>query len=207
METSTGPATKTPIPAQLLTPSQERIVTLLGQGLSAEVVATAVGCDPSYISQLLSQDEIHKRVSELRVQSLQAATKRDNKWDSIEDKLLDAMSEKVDNMASFMKPGDLIRFLSVVNAAKRRGAQAQDAMTINNTTVNLTIPQRALQQFVVNSVNQVVQVGEQTLLTLPSQNIKALAANLEQKEAHKAISTKALRDDIIRGNISQETGV
>jgi hypothetical protein len=153
--------------------NQERIIQLLGSGLSAEIVATAVGCDASYISQLLSNDEFAKKVTELRVISLQAATKRDNKWDTIEDKLLDKLESSVEYI---MKPRDILAALATVNAAKRRGATAQESVTINNTVVNLSLPPRAVHNFVVNTTNQVIGVNEQSLLTMPSSNVKSMLA-------------------------------
>lgn len=150
---------------------QDRVIQLLGSGLSAEVVATAVGCEPSYISQLLADDEFAKKVSELRIQNLQAATKRDNKWDEIEDKLLDKLKDSVEYI---MKPREILAALATVNSAKRRGATAQESLTINNTVVNLTLPQKAVHNFVVNQTNQVIGVNDQSLLTMPSMNVKSL---------------------------------
>ena len=170
---------------------QDRVIQLLGSGLSAEVVATAVGCEPSYISQLLADDEFAKKVSELRIQNLQAATKRDNKWDEIEDKLLDKLKDSVEYI---MKPREILAALATVNGAKRRGATAQESLTINNTVVNLTLPQKAVHNFVVNQTNQVIGVNDQSLLTMPSMNVKSLLqqaksladtqnlANLENKD-------------------------
>ncbi len=170
---------------------QDRVIQLLGSGLSAEVVATAVGCEPSYISQLLADDEFAKKVSELRIQNLQAATKRDNKWDEIEDKLLDKLKDSVEYI---MKPREILAALATVNSAKRRGATAQESLTINNTVVNLTLPQKAVHNFVVNQTNQVIGINDQSLLTMPSMNVKSLLqqaksladtqnlANLENKD-------------------------
>lgn len=149
----------------------DRIIQLLGSGLSAEIVATAVGCEPSYVSQLLSDEEFAKKVSELRVVNLQAATNRDNKWNEIEDKLLDKLSASVEYL---IKPRDIIQTLAVVNSAKRRGASAQENITVNNTVVNLTLPRTAVHNFTVNSLNQVIGVNEQSLLTIPSGNVKSL---------------------------------
>lgn len=173
--------------------SQDRVVQLLGSGLSAEVVATAVGCEPSYISQLLADDEFAKKVSELRVQNLQAATKRDNKWDEIEDKLLDKLKDSVEYI---MKPREILAALATVNGAKRRGATAQESLIINNTVVTLSLPQKAVHNFVVNQINQVIGVNDQSLLTMPSMNVKSLLqqakslaapdlAKLENKDGHQ----------------------
>lgn len=165
---------------------QDRVIQLLGSGLSAEVVATAVGCEPSYISQLLADDEFAKKVSELRIQNLQAATKRDNKWDEIEDKLLDKLKDSVEYI---MKPREILAALATVNSAKRRGATAQESLTINNTVVNLTLPQKAVHNFVVSQTNQVIAVNDQSLLTMPSMNVKSLlqqAKSLEDTQSSLA---------------------
>lgn len=170
-------------------PSRDRIISLLGQGLSAEVVATAVGCDPSYISQLISDEETFKQIAELRVQHLQAATDRDNKWNQVEDKLLDKL---IDSVGYVIKPREILASLAVVNKAKRRGATAQESVTINNTVVNLSLPQKVLQQlnFITNTSNQVIGINDKSLLTIPTQNIKALANQaLPSLDSHDKITS------------------
>lgn len=152
---------------------KDKIKALLGQGHSPELVATIIGCDPSYISQLLENETFRNEVSELRVQSLQAATERDKKWDSLEEKLLNKLHDAVDFV---IKPREILAILSVANAAKRRGATATDSITINNQVVNLLMPTKLTTIFTVNQNNQVIGVGDKSMLTMPSKNIEKLLA-------------------------------
>jgi hypothetical protein len=170
---------------------KDKIKALLGQGHSAELVSTIIGCDPSYISQLLENEDFRNEVSELRVKSLQAATDRDHKWDELEDKLLDKLKEAVDFV---IKPREILQILAAANAAKRRGATAQEGITINNQVVNLLMPTKLTTVFSVNQNNQVIGVGDKSMLTLPSNKIEELfklsqAANQAQQEdsAHESI--------------------
>lgn len=156
------------------TGTQGKVLELLGNGLSPEVVATHLGISPSYVSQLLSEEHFATQVTSLRFQNLQAATNRDRKYDDIEDQLLAKMQDLLPLM---YKPLEVMRAITIINGAKRRGAAATPEHThINNTIVNLTIPTQVLQKFSVNSNNQVVEISSetvqpQTLVTMPSSQL------------------------------------
>ena len=49
---------------------KERAKKLLGSGVQAEIVAATLGCEPSYISQLLSDDHFREEVIALRMATL-----------------------------------------------------------------------------------------------------------------------------------------
>ncbi len=153
--------------------SVEKIKELLGSGLNGEVVATAVGVTPGYISQLMSDPVFNTEVINLRAQALMSATVRDTNLDSLEDTLMKRLGEKIDNDLIY-KPMDLLRALAVINSAKRRGQQAQAAMTNKNTTVvNLTLPTMIVNQYKKNLMGEVVEVTDpegktQTLVSMPA---------------------------------------
>lgn len=173
--------------------TQAKILELLGNGLSPEIVASAAGVTPSYISQLLSEEAFATRVTELRFQNLQAATDRDRKYDNIEDQLLAKMQDLLPMM---YKPMEVMRAITIINGAKRRGASAPEHQHINNTVVNLTIPMQTLQRFTTNSMNQVVEIqsesqSPQTLITMPSAQ---LLSSLSSR-ANNGISNKEISND------------
>lgn len=149
---------------------KEQIKGLLGTGLSNEVVATAVGCDPSYITQLMSDETFSGEVISLRAAALTANSKRDRKADGIEDKLLLRLEEAVDNNLIY-KPNDILRATAIVNNMKRRGVPANESLNLNNRIVNLTIPVRIQQQFITNANGEVVEVAGKTLVTMNSQTL------------------------------------
>lgn len=140
-----------------------RILEMLGNGLAPNVVASALGVTDSYVSQLIGEESFSQQVAALRFTRLQEATSRDKRYDSLEDKLLEKMEDLLPMM---YKPMEVLRALTLVNAAKRRGADAPDNTVIHNTVVQLTLPQVITQQFVKDIKGQVVAVGEQELITI-----------------------------------------
>jgi len=149
---------------------KERGLQLLGTGLGPTDVATALGCDPSYISQLLMDQEFATKVLALRVQNLQAHTLRDRNIDAIEDKLIEKLEESVQWLT---KPRDILMAFQILNNAKRRGATTQGGLTVNNQVVTINLPPAAKEYYFpkMNAQGEVVQVGEQVTVTASLQTL------------------------------------
>jgi len=150
----------------------ERALTLLGQGVPPSAVANALGVDPSRISQLLADDTFAAKVVEKKFESLSKNNERDGHIDNLEDKLL----KKLQDVLPFMtRPMEILKAFTVINAAKRRGFSGNEELTQKQTIVQLNIPQLVINKFSTNINNQVIRVGEQTLVTIPSnQMLKTL---------------------------------
>ncbi|CAM6053474.1 unnamed protein product [Sphagnum tenellum] len=149
---------------------EDRIKELLGNGLSNEVVASTMGLHPSYISQLMSDQQFYDEVVEKRTKTLAAHTVRDRSLDKIEDKLI----EKLDNMITsgmMYKHQDILNAFRVVNSAKRRGVTAQEGVVVNNTVVNLSLPERVATKFVTNRHGEIVEAAGKTMVTIPTQQL------------------------------------
>lgn len=155
----------------MATSTEDRALTLLGQGLSPEVVSAAVGVSPSRISQLVSDPEFASKVAELRFKNLSKHNERDNAYDSMEDQLLEKLK---DCLPFMMRPMEILKAISVINAAKRRGSSAPEHITNQQTVVQLVMPTQILQNFTTNLHNQVVKAGEQELITVQSASMRKL---------------------------------
>ena len=157
----------------------ERILKFLGQGIPAERVASVIGCDNSYISQLLAEDDFKQRVQELKFANLTEATDRDRRYDKLEDKLLEKIEDDISkNPFAFKSTSEKVRNLSVINSLKRRGAGADSgASHISNTVIQLVMPTRVREKFevITNSDNQILRAGEQDLITMQSNSIEGFA--------------------------------
>lgn len=164
--------------------TEQKIKELLGSGLSNEVVASSLGVSASYISQLMSKENFYNDVVELRTKSLAAHTVRDRNIDGIEDLLLDKLHEVINNGMVY-KPNDLLRCFQVINAAKRRGAPAQESAVINNTVVSLRLPEATTLAFKTNRENEVIEVEGKTLVTMPSSALLNDLINKEGKDSEK----------------------
>jgi hypothetical protein len=158
------------------TPTEDRALSLLGQGCGPELVASAIGVSVSRISQLLSTPEFAEKVAELRFASLVRHNERDQRADRIEDMLL----EKLENVIPYITdPMKLVAAYTRINAAKRRGASSPDAISTQTQVVALNIPSVVIQQHIkqditVNINNQVIKAGNQDLVTVQSSNMESL---------------------------------
>lgn len=165
---------------------KDKILKLLGNGITSEVVARTVGCDPSYIAQLMADEDFAMQVAAMRCQNLEAATSRDSKYDAIEDQLQQKLEDLLPLM---MKPRDILDALTRVNAAKRRGANPLTNTDIQGkqTIINLQLPAITLQHFSINSDGEVIEVGKRALVNVPAQ---ALMKSLENRRALDDQSSK-----------------
>ncbi len=159
--------------------TEEKALALLGSGLGPEVVATACGVSASRISQLLSEPEFAAAVSELRFTALQKHNERDNTYDALEEKLQKQLGATIPML---MRPMEIARVLSVVNAAKRRGSSAPESVHNQNTVVSIMLPTKIIQNFTTNINNQVVQIGTQELQTIQAGSLKNLVADNTAKK-------------------------
>lgn len=166
--------------------TEERALKLLGSGIGPEVVASACGVSASRISQLLAEPEFLGKVAELRFNNLQKHNETDSTYDDIETKLLGHLKQVLPLIA--MKPNELLRAISVINAAKRRGVSAPEQIVAQQTVVNLSMPITLTQKFTTNINNQVIQAGSQTLETIQSSALREKLTSIME------VPTSAIQD-------------
>lgn len=157
---------------------EERAIMMLGSGAPASIVASALGVTEARISQMLSDELIAQQVQELRFKNLQKHTLIDEKYTDLEENLLDKLQKVLPIMT---KPRDVLAAISVINGAKRRGAQVTQDATTSQQVVNLTLPINIMHKFISNVNNQVVEVqngqGEaRSLVTASSGSLDKFAA-------------------------------
>jgi len=179
-----------------------RILEMLGNGLAPVVVSSALGVSESYISQLLSEESFAHQVTGLRYANLQAATSRDRSYDSIEDTLIDKMKELLPLM---YKPMEVLRAITVINAAKRRGADAPDNTVIHQTVVQLTLPTAITSKFITNAANQVVEAGEQELITIAASHLTHKLGALKQQSQSQLSNHSTIVQGVSHDNNSRVT--
>lgn len=161
------------------TSTESRALALLGQGLGPEQVASAVGVSISRISQLLSDTDFAASVADLRFKNLSKHNERDNEYDKLEDELLTKMRDLLPFM---VRPMEVARVLQIINAAKRRGSSTQEAITNQQTVIQLQMPTTIYNRFTVNTMNQVIQAGQQQLITVQSGQMAGLLDRNRKQE-------------------------
>ena len=172
------------------TTTEERALALLGQGVPPTAVANALGVDISRISQLLAKEDFALKVVEKKFEALSKNNERDGMIDSMEDQLLIKLK---DTLAYMTRPMEILKSFQIINMAKRRGQNNAEALTTKQTIVQLNIPQIVIDNFTANIHNQIVQIGQQSLVTIPSGQL------LKQSEAR----TEANKQTIIEARVKQ----
>lgn len=189
----------------LTTGTKEKIKSLLGKGLSPAVVATATGVSDSYISQLISDPHFAAEVAELRTAALQAHSDRDATYDSIEDSLLEKLKDCIDYMVKPGEILGAIKVINGAQRRGTNLTNSTNGALTNQTVINLVMPNHVISSFATNANGQVVEAqhhiettkeetttkehgsntvsapnnlpNKQSLVTLPSNNVKELLAN------------------------------
>ncbi len=167
----------------------DRIKELLGQGLQQSIVASAVGCDPSYISQLMEREEFKNDVLVARAGKAEGGVKRDNSWDEVEDK---ALARALETIHLIHRPTDLIRIAAMANTAKRRATESSNGSESASATVNLVLPKGANVIFQMNSQAQVVEVDGRSTAALPTQHLTKMMAERREEKAQQGVVEVAI---------------
>lgn len=169
------------------TSTEDRALKLLGDGFSAEVVASSIGVSPARISQLLSDEEFSKRVSELRYKNLSKHSERDSRYDAMEDTLIERMEKLLPMM---YKPMEVLKAMTEINKVKRKGVSNPAAIVEQREVVPLILPAVIVQQFTTNNFNQVVKVGERDLVTIQSGSMQELLeSKVESEDKNELLGT------------------
>lgn len=171
---------------------KEQIKNLLSAGCKPAQVAAAVGCEDSYVSQLMLDQEFSQEVVTARILALSSQSARDQKYDGLEDQILDKITQQ---LPMIMNPDRLVRMLVAVNNAKRRGAGASDTQLapISNI-INLTLPTLIVNKYQTNGANEVVEVNGQGLVGMPATAlIEKLKQQQIQSKVSKLINTQATK--------------
>jgi predicted XRE-type DNA-binding protein len=163
---------------------ESRAIKLLAAGLSAAKVAESLGVDSSRISQLLDNDEFKSALADEKFSLLNRHNEADEKLNALEDKVRDRLEQTVEMIFDPMK---LTRIFQVVNAAKRRGMEVSGDVFGNSTVVNLNIPQRIVNNFVVNSNNQVIQAGGEDLITIQPHRVQEMIHERDQEKLKSGV--------------------
>lgn len=171
---------------------ESRAIKLLAAGLSAAKVAESLGVDSSRISQLLDNEEFKTALADEKFSLLNRHNEADEKLNVLEDKVRDRLEQTVDMIFDPMK---LTRIFQVVNAAKRRGMELAGDGFSNSPVVNLNIPQRIVNNFVVNSNNQVIQAGGEDLITIQPHRVQEMIHERDQEKLKSAVRKLTHRAD------------
>lgn len=148
-----------------------QLINLLTRGVTQIEAARAIGITPGAVTQLVQTPEVAAALEKYHAAQVSQSSQIDANYDAIELQLQEQL-KKV--LPLVMRPGEIANVLTRINSAKRRGV-AHTAAAGPAKVLSLNIPIALQARFVVNSANQVVEAGNQTLVTMQSSNIAKYA--------------------------------
>lgn len=169
-----------------------KLISLLNSGVTQSEAAIALGITPSAVSQQVSDPHVASQLTTVQTEQLERSTKLDEGYDRIEQKLVDQLEKTIPLL---MRPEVIAKVLTQVNSAKRRGAGHIRTNQGPNRILTLNIPIALQQRFVVDARNQVIEAGDQTLVTMPSANIPKMAEVQNAKVTHTLAAPRAAEED------------
>lgn len=170
---------------------KERIIEMLKAGVAPSYVADAVGCDPSYVSQIKADPETAAAIADAQLENIEEDIAHDDLLASAELKALRAIEQRLGH-ANFAQA---LAAYKILNAATRRNTKniANGANTTNiGVQVNLTLPATSLPNYVRNANNEIIEVEGKAMITA---NVSHIDAMLKQR-ADKKLENSARLPDI-----------
>jgi hypothetical protein len=156
---------------------KERIIELAGANVPPGIIASTVGCDPSYVTQVLSEEAAQDRVMELRGERAVELLERDSNIDEIQDLALARIKNLVPMQSDVMK---LTRVFQVMNAARKASDHGINPSSQGQgATVVLELPADANVHFKLTSDRQVIEVEGRSMVPMPSQQVQKQLRTLQ----------------------------
>lgn len=152
---------------------QTEALRMLSQSISPIQVAAALGVEPSYISQLMGEEDFRAALEQHRVARSAQDCKFDETLEGAEKTYLDRIVEK-SKMANLQQSMQAFRIL---NGAKRRRDSSVLNPTINiGQIVNIQLPASAAPQYITNSKNEIVEVAGKTMVSATPRRLDEILA-------------------------------
>ena len=161
---------------------KEKIIEMLGAGVTPVQVAMACGVSESYVSQLLADENILGKVQELRTAKVSAYVENDAALDTDEEVARRQVRRNLDN--GFLKPLEVLRHFQVLNMAKRKSDIHASAHVPTTTVVQLNLPAAAAVQFRLTNDKQVIEIDGRSMVTMPAQRVTKM---LREKQAGETL--------------------
>jgi transcriptional regulator with XRE-family HTH domain len=166
---------------------EDKIIKLLAKGLSGVEVAKATGATEGYVSQVANGHDSRIKIQELRTKDLGVKVLLDSTYDKIEEKGAQALLTLVETKATLLEPMKLLKIVQTANMARRRLDSSVNPANnpANNYTVVLNFPNVPMARLSLtkSANNEVLEVGGQQLLTMPTGLVKERALARQDLES------------------------
>lgn len=171
----------------------DRIAQLLAQGLPQGMIASIVGVDSSYISQLKRDEDFVYHVASLKEEAAELNSTEESEVTNYTDKLLGVEHAVVDQLmkrVDYMETRELLGMLREVgnrNDAMRKnslnntikGAIGENGATIQQT-VTITVPSKVVPEIVLGPNGEIVQIGGRATTPMATGTLQKMIENMDK---------------------------
>lgn len=160
----------------LTNPLITKLLSFLAAGVAPSIAASATGCDPSYVSQLLENEQFKEELYKRSAKELEKDIQHDSSIEAVEAKALAAIEQKLPFIRT---AAEAAKIFSILNSAKKRAiAPANPVDAGGLSTVTFVLPRAALRsiELKMNTQQQVIEVEGRTMAPLPSSQLPAILA-------------------------------
>lgn len=169
----------------------ETIVRYLVQGVDQKEIASIVGCSEGYVSQVKERKDYDLLVEEAKrsIKITEQQAVRVIKYEDLEDKILAKLTDDL----PFAEYSEVMKLMEILHRRKAPAGGGAN-ITINNNTQNndnriqsvvLQLPQAAVPEIRLNTQNEVIGIGSDSLAPMSATNVKGLFAQLTMKKEQR----------------------
>lgn len=162
----------------MTTSVRDKIIALLGAGVSQTVAAEAAGVSDGYVSQLLLLPEVIEEVAKLKAGKLEGYLKIDNTIEEAEKLALEVTVKKL----PFAKVGEAAKIFGIMNAARKKATQDAGGNANGGQQVTLILPRAAKVMVTINPDNQIIEVDGRSTAPLPSKVLPLMQQRMLQQQ-------------------------
>lgn len=153
--------------------NKDQIIELLAQGISPSQVATVVGVEDSYISQLLADEDFALQVAEKQ----QALTERDIRFDETLQAAEAKALENIDRRLPLANLQQSLQAFKVLNTARhRKDSRIMPQNQGAGIVVAIQVPVTIAPTYVLNQKSEIVEVDGKTMVSASPKQLENLAA-------------------------------
>lgn len=163
--------------------NQLAIIKYLAQGLQQEQVASIVGCTPGYISRLVQQQDIIEQIEYYKLQYTQDEKDKQEEEDQYT-RLAKKARLHLEEHMPYAEYKDVLKLLEILERRKEVKVPQQQTNIQQNVTI-LQVPAAAVPEFTVNSNNEVIGLGDQSLAPMSAQGVRQVFNDYKAKEEAK----------------------
>lgn len=174
---------------------KERILAYLIDGIKASQISSIVGCSPSYISQLLADENFKKAVEEGRKENNKPADEiLETKYESLEHTVVNRIQEELSGAELPALTRALDSIVRARDARHLRKHPQERAAGVQVNVVSLTLPAHAMASrapsVVLNEQREIVAIDNKPLAPMSSEGVKGLFAAIQEKKAAALLESK-----------------